>query len=62
MNKKIQETKQKILDALEGKEEKEFIVDFGSVIVMAKDEVEAEKEGLRMIKEGEIEIDIIEEN
>ena len=58
----MKKTKEKILNALDDRETKEYIVDFGSVIVEAKDEAEAEKEALRIIKEGEIKIDIIEEN
>lgn len=60
MNKQI---KQKILDALEddGKM-KEYIVSFGDVFIEAKNEEEAEKEALKLIKNGEIEINFIEEN
>lgn len=55
-------TKEKILKALDDTKLKEYIVSFSDVFVEAKDEVEAEKKARRLIRDGEISINFIEEN
>lgn len=60
--KNIKETKKRILRALEEGEEKDYIVDFGSEIVTARSKEEAEEKALELIRNREIEIDVIEEN
>ena len=55
-------TKQKILDALEDKETKEYLVSFGDVFVEAESVEEAERKAEKLIQERDIEINSIEEN
>ena len=61
-SKMTQETKKQVLETLEGDNEKEFVVALGDIILMAKNEEEAQEQALKMIKNGEVEINFIEEN